>query len=382
MEKIRLLFIFFLSWRLFLFLPLFLGYFFISYQTGSSYTNLWHFTKPYFPVDNFFLFPWANFDGVHYLSIAGGGYQPDGTNSRFFPLFPLLINFVSRVFGRGETFGAIQFFSGLFLANLFFFLSLFVFYKLLRLDYPQKIVRLAVIFLLIFPTSFYFAGIYSESLFLFLALSSFYFARKGNWFWAGFFGMLLSATRVVGIIIFPVLLYEFFLQKKTKNFYPLLLVPLGLIFYSLFNLRQFGDAFSFLNNQEQVANARSVGAIVFPLQTIFRYFKILTTLSVSQFEWWIALLEISTFIFVGFLLYLGFQKKVRLSYLLFAVLGFLPGVLSGTFSALPRYVLVLFPLFLILALIKNKKAQVLYVIISLTLLILLLMFFSRGYFIA
>lgn len=379
----------FLSWRLFLFLPLYFGYLLIPSHLGSSYTNLWHFIKPYWPVNNFFLFPWANFDGVHYLSIAGQGYQLDGTNNRFFPLFPLLINLVSRVFGGGEPFGATQFFSGLLLANLFFFLSLVVFYKLLRLDYPAKTGLLTLAFLLAFPTSFYFAAIYSESLFLFLALLSFYFARKRKWFWAGFLGMLLSATRIVGIIIFPVLLYEFFIQDKTKNSrqlllksFSLFLVPLGLLSYSLFNFRRFGDALSFLNNQGQVANERSVNTIVFPLQVIFRYFKILTTLSTQQFEWWVALLEISVFVFGVWLLYLGFKKKVRPSYLLFATLGFLPPVFSGTFSALPRYVIVLFPLFLILSLIKNKKTQALYIIISLVLLFLLLMFFSRGYFVA
>ena len=373
-------------WRFLLLIPLFIGYFFLPYRTGSSYTNLWFFTNPYFPVDHFLIFPWANFDGVHYLAIAGNGYTNDG---RFFPFFPLLISLFSHLFGGDKAFSGIQFFTALFLSNLFFILGLFVFYKLIRLDFSEKIARLSIFFLLVFPTSFYFVSIYSESLFLFLTLSSFYFARKKKWFLAGILGMFLSATRIVGIAIFVALLYEFFktaqlggVKKMFTRALPILLVPFGLISYMLFNLFRWGDPLYFLHAQGVLGNGRSVESLVFPVQTVFRYFKILGTVSPVQYEWRIALLEFFMFVLGVFLLYTAFRKKVCFSYILFSIISFLIPVLSGTLSGFPRYILGLFPIYIALAFIKNTKIKILFGSFFLVLLFLLLMLFSRGYFVA
>ena len=110
--------------------------------------------------------------------------------------------------------------------------------------------------------------------------------------------------------------------------------------------------------------------------------KIILSIPYSQFEWWIALLEITTFFIVSFLLYLSWKKKIRLSYLIFSVPCFLLPIFSGTFTGLPRYSLVLFPIFISLALINQKLIKLFYVIIAPILLFLLLMFFSKGYFIS
>lgn len=382
------IFLFFIAWRFLLLIPLIAGYFFISYNTNAPYTNLWNFIKPYPPVDSFLLFPWANFDGVHYLSIAANGYAQDGSNARFFPLFPMVTRGLSQLFGGKEAFGVVQFFSGLLLANSFFLLALIVFYKLVRLDYSHSIAVTSMLFLLVFPTSFFFASIYSESLFLLLLLLSFYFARKKRWFTAGVFGMLLCATRIVGIAIFPALIFLFVHQEKVKlktlliRGLPLLLIPMGLLSYALFNLIRWGNALTFLFAQGQVINERSVTSIVLPVQTIIRYVKILATIPILQFAWWTALLEVLTFLLVVTLLTATFKKKVNHSYLVFALFALLIPTFSGTFTALPRYVLVLFPIFMTLALLENKIVEVIYAVASVVILFILLVFFSRGYFIA
>lgn len=395
MKGIRFIAKAFLVWRTLLFVPLYFGHRFLEYRSGYEFTNIWHRIAPYFPVSGYLLYPWANFDGVHYLSIAGSGY---GTEARFFPLYPLLIRYVSRVFGKAAPFGLTQFTAGLLIANICFFFSLIVLYKLIRLDYSKKITRWSIIFLLIFPTSFYFGSIYSESLFLLLLLLSFYSARKKQWLIATFFGSLLAATRLVGIVMFPVLLYEFIVSEKVINIFkendskdmlrvikkslPLYLMPLGLLGYSWFNLKKWGNALHFVYTHGELANSRSVDAIVLFPQTMFRYLKMLIVVPSTQFEWWIVLLEISTFIAVAYLLYFSWKKKIWSSYILFALLAFLIPVSSGTFTALPRYVLILFPIFISLALVKRKTAKMAYLVASIVLLFVLLMFFSRGYFIA
>lgn len=368
---------------MFLLIPLLFGHNFLSYRLNYGYTNVWSFIHEYSPVKSLFLFPWANFDGIHYLSIAGDGYTK--ADSRFFPLFPLIIHQVSSFLGGGKTFGALQFFVGLFIANTAFFISLIMLYKLIRFDFPKNVAIKSLFFMLVFPASFFFASIYSESLFLLLSLLSFYFARKKQWAIAAIFGILLSATRLAGIAIFPVLLYEFFSEEKHKSFlkiFPLCLVPLGFISYMMFNLLQWGNAFYFLTAQGSLSNGRSVNTIVFPFQTLFRYMHILISVSFSRFEWRIALLELLTFVLISFLLYVSFLKKIRFSYILYSLICFLIPVLSGTFSGLPRYVLLLFPVFITLSLIEKKRLIFIYSAVSIILLFILTMLFARGYFIA
>lgn len=381
MNKIQPLVLFMLAWRLLLFIPLAVGFAFIPYRIGYEYTNIWRFIPTYLPVSSPFLFPWANFDGVHYLRIAGEGYT---NNGGFFPLYPIITHFVSSLFGTIETFGGVEFFSAIILSNIFFFLAILLFYKLLKFDYKEAISQKSIIFLLLFPTSFFFVSIYTESLFLLLSLLVFFHARRREWLQAGLFGGLLSATRIVGIAILPALLLEFILQKKDTPYkaWPLVLVPLGLLSYMWFNIQKWGDAFYFLSAHGMIATNRSVDEIVLFPQTIFRYGKIFSTGAFSQFEYWIAALEVGIFFFVSAMLYVAWKKGVRMSYVVFGFLCFLIPASSGTFTGLPRYAVVLFPIFIALALIKNKKIQWVYGIISCILLFILLMLFSRGYFVA
>ncbi len=378
----RIIILLFLVWKLFLFVPLIVSENFLSPRIGYGYTLLTYFLEKGSILSNFLLYPFGNFDGVYYLLIAANGYT---VNAGFFPLFPLSINLATFPFGDILPFGPIQFFIAIFLVSVFFLVSLVVFYKLIRLDYKENIAIWSVIFLLIFPTSFFYASIYSESLFLLLSLISFYCARKKKWVASGIAGGLLSATRLVGIAIWPVLIYEYFKENRNKitiKILPLFLPPLGIIGYALYNLQKWGNPFYFIEAQGNFANNRTVNSIVLFPQTIFRYLKILFSVKPIIYEWWVAFFELSFFIFALILFYIAWKKKIRTSYLIFGILCFLLPVSSGTFSGLPRYVLTIFPLFISLALIKNKFFKIIYSIISIILLLLFFMFFSKGYFIA
>ena len=373
----------FLSWRIFLFIPLFIAQALIPYRHGYPYTSPLYFlddTKSI--VSHFLLSPWLNFDGVYYLLIAANGYT---VNAGFFPLFPISIHLTSTIFGEVMAFDFAQYAIALILVSLYFLLSLITMFKLVKIDYKEKIAIWSIIFMLLFPTSFFFASIYSESLFLLLALSSFYFARKKRWILASLCGGLLTATRLVGVAIIPVLLYEFLKQEKSLfkiKALPLFLTFLGILSYMWFNLQKWGNAFYFIQAQGNFENNRSTTSLILIPQTIYRYIKILTGVSLRQFEWWVALLEISTFIFVVVMLFVAWKKKIRASYILFALICFLIPISSGTFTGLPRYSLVLFPIFITLALIGNRFSKISYSIISVVFLFILFMLFSKGYYIS
>lgn len=372
----------FLIWRSILFIPVIFASLYLNYGSSFPFFEIAYYKElPKF-LDYSVVRVWSNFDGVHYLNIATQGYI---TEARFFPLFPLLIFLLSI----GNISYPVTYIVALLLPNVFFIAALVVFYKLLRLDYNEKISFEALIYLLVFPTAFFFVSVYTESLFLLLLVTSFYFARRKNWSPAILAGVLLISTRFVGILIIPALIYEYFIQCKTlkfKNYLIMamisLITPLGLVAYSIYNFKIWGNYLYFLTAQGELGNSRSVGSLIIPPQIILRYFKILTTLPMTQFEWWIASLEISSFIFGCFIIYFAWRKKIRISYLIFGSLAFLMPVLSGTFSGLPRYLIIVFPIFIVISLIKSKIVKQAYLIIGITLLFILLMFFSRGYFIA
>lgn len=355
-KNIKIIVLIFLIWRVLLFIPLFFTQF-IPVRAGFIFTS-----------------PWANFDGIHYLNIATQGYT---TDARFMPLYPLIIKLFSYLIPS-------PFIVGFILSNIFFLASLYVLMKLLGLDYDKKRITLTIVFLLLFPTSFFFGSVYSESLFLLLTLLSFYFARRKQWILAGLFGALSSATRVVGIIILPVLFVEYIIrkQKNVKDLLGILFVPLGIISYAIYNFLRWGNPFYFLQAQGELSNGRAVNAIILPPQLIYRYIKIFFTVSPAQYDWWIALLEFSVFWFGAILIYVMWKQKIRFSYLVFTILGMLIPVVSGTLTGYPRYILPLFPLFIVMSGVKNKAFQIIYVGISIILSFMLLALFARGYYIA
>lgn len=275
------------------------------------------------------LWAWANFDGEHYLSIAARGYGFG--EEAFFPLYPLLIKFL----GGGVW-------AGLLISNFSFLIALVGLYKLIKLDFKEKVARLAVILLLLFPTSFYFGSVYTESLFLALVVWSFYFARGQRWFLASILGMFASVTRVIGILLLPV-------HAIRKRSWYLLLIPLGFLAYMFFLKQTTGDPLKFLHALPAFGEQRSATPILLP-QVFYRYvFKILPNLNYSYFPivftTWLEFLAGLLFLFL-ILFSLG---QLEISYWSFLLLGYLIPTFSGSFSSLSRYVLVLFPAFIFLA---------------------------------
>ncbi len=373
----------FIIWRLILFIPIIIGVYLILPNVTSDFTYIYNPLASPPSFNSIFLFPWANFDGIHYLNISQYGYI---NQARFFPLLPLLINILSAPFLSIINSPLTHFFIGFLFVNLVFIIGLWIFKKLIELDFSKEIAKTSVYYFLIFPTSFFFVSIYSEGLFLLLVILSFYFARKRKWFLSILCAAFLMATRFVGIAILPALLYEFFISEKSpwpnKKLILFLITPVGLMLYSVFNYYKWNNFFYFIQSQGELGNNRTVGRIVLFPQTAFRYIKIFITVPVGSHDWMIALLEATSFLFASFLLYFAWRRKIRMSYLIFAAVNFAITISTGTFSALPRYILTIFPIFIALALIRSKFFKLAYVTVSSILLFILLMLFSRGYFVA
>jgi hypothetical protein len=186
-------------------------------------------------------------DGDWYLSIARNGYEhiPFAVgyhNWAFFPLYPLVVCAASYLTGGYEL-------TGMMLSSLFFFIALVLLYKLTReYGYDEATAERTIFYLAVFPTSYFFSLPLTESLFLLLTVSSFYEARREHWTWAGIFAALASATRFIGILMFPTLLVLYWQRYRTRprvNALGILLAPAGLIAYMLFLHHITGNALAF-----------------------------------------------------------------------------------------------------------------------------------------
>ena len=160
------------------------------------------------------------------------------------------------------------------------------------------------------------------------------------------------------------------------------IIPFGPLVFSYFNYLKWGNPLQFLQEHSSLGNSRSSQMLVLPLQTMFRYIKIFFSLPISQFEWWIALLELTLFVLGCYLFFLAWKRQVRASYLVFSLFCFLIPAFSGTFTGLPRYIAPLFPIYIAMSFLKSKTAKVLLMIFGLLLQFVLLLLFSRGYFVA
>jgi len=370
--------------------------------------------SPRFPYSDIYLIPsglpkwvwgFANFDGVHYLGIAKSGYFAQYTQA-FFPLYSILIKIVAFV--SGDEFFIL---SGLFISYVSFVGVFIIFTKLLRLDYEKKHINKILLILLFFPTSFFFGALYTESFFLFLVLLSFWFARKKKWVLSAVVASFASLTRITGVFLLIPLLWEWNIQKfQISNFKfqislkginihkftnyckkivlqslksPVLYIaPLGLISYMVYLQIKFSDWLYFWHAQSVFGAERSGSKLIFPIQVVWRYIKILTSVSMNSQSFWIAFWELGAFLFAIGLLLIAHRKRVRFSYLLFGWLVILIPSLTGTLSSMPRYILLVFPMYIVLGTIKNKYIYLSIVIIFASLLIYFTSLFNQGQWVA
>lgn len=326
--------------------------------------------------------PWANFDGVHYRLIAMFGYK--ALQQAFFPLFPVLIHFFS--FFTGDR----VLFAGYIVVYAAFAALLIGFYKLASIDFPQSVIIRSVIFFIFFPTAFFLNALYTESLFLAFIFFSFYFARKKRWVLAGLFAAFASATRIVGIFLIPALIIELLNQNNwkfevgtmLKKGWGIILAPLGIFSYMVFLYFSVHDMLAFVSQQPLFGANRSVTHIILLPQVIWRYAKILMSLPFSLVEWWVAGFELLALVIGLLLIALAYRKRIRLSYIVFALCALLFPTLTGTLTSLPRYVLACFVIFFVLGTIENKFIRVSILILSIIIQGFAAAFFFRGYFIS
>jgi hypothetical protein len=209
------------------------------------------------------LSPLAKWDALHYLAITVDGYSShlpgltDGPiRPAFFPLYPGIVRVLS---GFAASQGLVLIVAYV-VSLACFFGALMILHRLISIEVGMQFARPALMLLAFFPAAFFFGIPYTESLFLLIAVGAFYAARTGHWTVAGVLLALASATRAPGILlVVPVALLYLYGPRDNRppdsgrtGWWPrysirpdvawLLLAPVGLIAYSVYLHFALGNA--------------------------------------------------------------------------------------------------------------------------------------------
>ncbi|HXG82623.1 MAG TPA: glycosyltransferase family 39 protein [Pyrinomonadaceae bacterium] len=319
---------------------------------------------------------WKRWDAVHYLDIAQLGYTAVGERRFmivYFPLYPFLIAFFDIIFGN-------YLLSAFIVSGIASIALGLVFRELVKMDYSEKIAQFSVLFLFIFPTAFFFHIAYTESLFLALTVGCFLAARRRSWVVVGILGALACLTRINGLILFPALVFEIWEEyRETKVFNPkwlcLMLIPAGFAAYLAVNYYITGDATMFLVYQREHWNKY----LRFPWHGIWETWKSIFYKSPSG----AVMNGFQELLFVGIGLFatVAGWRYLRNSYRVWMVFNWLLFVSTSFVLSIPRNTLILFPLFILMALAaaRNRWANVLFIVWSILYLSLFTTQFVRGW---
>jgi Gpi18-like mannosyltransferase len=331
------------------------------------------FTPPATMADWF-----MHWDAAWYLGVAEHGYYfthtGDATNVVFFPLFPVLM----RAASLG---GLLDLKLAGYLVSLGCLWTACVWlWRAVACEWNDaRLATVAVAFLAFCPVGLFFSCLYSEGLFLMLAIGCIDSARRGRWWLAGALGALAALTRFIGVMFVVPLLWQYWESHRTagRRLRDLRLAPLaacllplaGMALYCGFMWVKFGDPLIYFHGQEHWGRRfnwfwRIFARASFSGQALF-------------YQVWFFAAIMSAF---G-LLAIGVWRRMPVVYAVFGlVFGFI--YISSRFvEGQPRFFSVIFPLYVVLALIATRwpRTKTPLFAVSISLQALSVVLFVNGY---
>lgn len=334
-----------------------------------------HDLAPFSTLGNVLVGPAARWDAGWYVSIANHPYD-FAQQTAFFPLYPLSMRGLAFVIGSPLV-------SGILISLVAFLAALYVMHRLAAEELGPDHAPTATYVLAFFPTALFFSAVYAESLLLALTIGAVWAARRGRWAWAGVLAAFASATHNTGVLIgLPLLLMYLYgprgdavpLLATRGRLWPryalrwnvlwLALVPAGMLAFFTYTAIAHGDFLLPVHANEQYW---------------YRHFGILSAIPKGFSAFWHSLDTIGSaspkllFVTTNGPLRYATGNLVDMGFLVFAVLATI-GVLRrlpfayGAYclvalvmmlsaphlkeplASLPRYIAVLFPMQLWLAL--------------------------------
>ena len=340
----------FLGTRLLLFLMTYLSFYFFQPKKEINFIAL--------------LTSWNHWDAQIYTRIAQSGYTQQW-DFAFFPLFPLIVRLLAIPFGHPAEW--VYLLIGMLVSNAALLGALYIIHQFTIEYCGEQVSQRTTLFLTIFPTAFFFFAAYNESLFLMLSAATLLALRHQRWWLAGLFGFLGILSRSTGAIVGVVFLYELWLKRdiilETKKRFlnsvtPILLLPLGLLLYSLFCWQRTGNPLYFVTVQAHWSRQTS-----WPWQGIIQnLLELFWNQPFGSFNEVHVLLDLTATLAFIVLIFLG-RRRLPVSLTLWTSLLMLYYLISpsiwqhdGLISN-QRFVLEMFPAFITLAIISIKRPR-------------------------
>ena len=317
---------------------------------------------------------WDQWDAQHYLYLASHGYTKSGDARNliaFFPLYPALISAVGSI-------GLPIRLAALLISNVAGVVAAILLYEIGRLDGGPEAGFRAAAFFTVFPTAYFLLVGYTEALFCALAFGAVLAVRRQQWLPAGMLGGLAAATRLTGLALFPLLVIELVVARRARQtlwqaIVPPVLVVAGFVAYLATNLLVLGSPFAFVAVQrEHWAHSLAAPWVGFAeaIRSI-RWRVPWEKLTVGVGE---AIGGIAAYATAA-LSWLRLRPSDAVyATVVTALVTFLPFWLS-----IPRYLLSLYPLFLLMGRLRSRWLYLVVVGASFLALVIFALAFGRGY---
>ena len=204
-------------------------------------------------------------DAAHYIHLIEEGYQGYTENGQhlflvFFPGYVWAVRLLRLVIPSTALAGTV-------LSCLCYGGACCYLYRLAGEAYNGRVARDALLYMSLFPFSFFSGLVMTEGLFLLATTGACWYAWRGKWLAFGLFGALAALTRMTGLLVIVagvIRLLETYRPLEPpvgkslgRCWKPLLLrLPLtllpaaGTLLYLLLNLWVDGDPFAFASHQE------------------------------------------------------------------------------------------------------------------------------------
>lgn len=323
--------------------------------------------------------PFGYADVSWYIDIATNGYtekpfsEYEKANWAFFPLWPLLLRVSNALFND-------MILPGMAMSIGFFTLGVAGLYQLLRLDFNVETAKATTLLLAAFPAAYFTLRPGPESLFIALSVGCFLAARYTQWFLAGTLAMLATLTRLQGILLIIPLVFMYYRQYRASGEHrpgilSLALPPLALLglMWHIYTLS--GHPFGLFAIQRSWDVA-----LTYPYASVVAFFNQPTL--IDYYGWNITPISIIFIIGASILTILMLRdRQMPFEYTAYTIFSLFLVVARSNTNASLRYMLPIFPLFIILARLTAHRSGVYTAIVVsfITLQVLYFVFFVQMY---
>ena len=320
-------------------------------------SSVWGVPSPFWDA-------FARHDSGWYYDIARNGYDAANavaggrSNIAFAPVYPMLMRYVGRAFGRAP---GDFYLGGIVVSWASFVLAMVVLYRLAELDLPDERAERAVVLTAIFPFSFFFGAVYTESTFLLFTLLSFYALRTRRWATGGLAGAVAGATRVTGILMWPALAWVAWRaaaptrRDRLAAAAALAVATLGFVGYCAYIFELTGQpllwaaALTRWGSGYHPGGAPWTASVDLLRRLLTHPYAYLASEPMALYD---TLYGVTALLFTAAIPFVW--RKLGAAYGLFMLVNLYVPLSSGAFEGLGRYCSVLFPMFIWLASIRSR----------------------------